>query len=276
MALGGERLFTGGWDGVRSADLYNCNIEFEARCELAILPKGARPELGPESFGELDRAIIAGFTCPGRQLRFGEQKILAGRLRARHTAVEIWLSEGVEPSHRQLAERLGVSDRCLSYQFPRKGELYAFPPPELGRALIGAATSSRSWSEFGLLVRSMFDAMDTNEKGRSLMIGLISLRRANPEVCDTDAYFLREMRAACQNVLPRRTLPIANLLTGGVRMAFEDWVDIGAPNLIFVSDRIERFLVGPVRTAFEAMLGDPEGPSTTSTDDEILRPKLDP
>ena len=86
---------------------------------MAILPKGARPDSGPDSYDELDRELLAGFVVPGVELPFGQRKIAAGRLRARVTAVEYWISEGEQPSHKLLAERLGMSDRCLSYQFPK-------------------------------------------------------------------------------------------------------------------------------------------------------------
>lgn len=224
---------------------------------MAILPRGAAPASGPDSFEELDRALLAGFVVPGTELPFGQRKIAAGRLRARVAAVEFWVAKRSPPSHQELAERIGISDRCLSYQFPKQSELYAFPPPELARSLVGASASSRVWSEIALLTRPVFDALETNRAGRSLMAGLVVIHRANPDLGDTDAYFAMAMRASIRDHRHRRTLSIANLFTAGVRMAFEDWVDAGEPNLEFVADRVGRFLVGPVHEAYEALLAQP-------------------
>ena len=220
---------------------------------MAILRRGAARGSGPDSFDELGRALLAGFMVPGTELPFGQRKIAAGRLRARVAAVEFLVSEGTQPSHNELAERIGMSDRCLSYQFPRRSELYAFPPPELARSLVGASASSRVWSEISLLIRPVFEALETNKAGRSLMAGLVMIHRANPDLGDTDAYFAIAMRTSIRDHRHRRTLSIANLFTAGVRMAFEDWVDAGEPNLEYVADRVGRFLVGPVHDAYEAL-----------------------
>ena len=224
---------------------------------MAVLPRGAAPGSGPDSFDELDRALLAGFVVPGTELPFGQRKIAAGRLRARVAAVEFWVVEGSEPSHQELADRIGMSDRCLSYQFPKQSELYAFPPPELARSLVGASASSRVWSEIALLTRPVFEALETNKAGRSLMAGLVMIHRTNPDLGDTDAYFAMAMRASIRDHRHRRTLSIENLFTAGVRMAFEDWVDAGEPNLDFVADQVARFLVGPVHDAYEALLAQP-------------------
>ena len=224
---------------------------------MAILRRGAARGSVPDSFDELDRALLAGFMEPGTELPFGQRKIAAGRLRARVAAVEFWVSEGTQPSHNELAERIGMSDRCLSYQFPKQSELYAFPPPELARSLVGASASSRVWSEISLLIRPVFEALETNKAGRSLMAGLVLIHRANTDLGDTDAYFAIAMRTSIRDHRHRRTLPIANLFTAGVRMAFEDWVDAGEPNLEYVADRVGRFLVGPVHDAYEALLAQP-------------------
>ncbi len=224
---------------------------------MAILPRGAAPGSGPDSFDELDRALLAGFVVPGTELPFVQRKIAAGRVRARVAAVEFWVVEGSQPLHQELAERIGMSDRCLSYQFTKQSELYAFPPPELARSLVGASASSRVWSEIALLIRPVFDALETNKAGRSLMAGLVMIHRANPDLGDTDAFFAMAIRASIRDHRHRRTLSIANLFTAGVRLAFEDWVDADEPSLEFVADRVGRFLVGPVQAAYEALLAQP-------------------
>ncbi len=198
---------------------------------MAELPHGDGPKAGPDSFGAMDHAILAGSMVPGVALAFGQRKIASGRIRARVAAVELWVSEGVQPSHKALAESIGISERCVSYQFPKQSELFAFPPPELARSLVGASASSRVWSDIALLIRPVFHALDTNVEGRLLMAGLVAIHRENPDLDDTDAYFAMAVRAAIRDHHPRRTLSIANLFTGGVRMAFEDWVDAGEPSL---------------------------------------------
>ena len=224
---------------------------------MAILSRGAGPESGPDSFEGLDRALLAGFVTPGVELGFGKSKLAASRIRARVAAVELWLREGKQPSHTAVAERLQVSDRCLTYQFSKQSELYAFPPPELATALVEASSLSREWPQIAGLIRSVFDALETNQQGRCLMAGLVAIHRADPDLNDTDAYFAMRMRAAIRDHRPRRTLAIANLFTGGLRLAFEDWVDEGEPNLSFVADRVGRLLTGPVSNAYDALLSEP-------------------
>lgn len=219
-----------------------------------ILHHGAGPGTGPDSFDERNRALLAGFFAPGIELPFGQRKIAAGRLRARVAAVELWATEGTQPSHRALAARIGMSDRCLSYQFPKQSELYAFPPPELARSLVLASSSSRVWSDMALLIRPVFEALETNTAGRSLLAGLVTIHRANPDLGEIDAYFAMALRSLIRDHRHRRTLSIANLFTAGIRMAFEDWVDAGEPNLEYVADRAGRFLVGPINDAYEALL----------------------
>jgi hypothetical protein len=154
---------------------------------MTILSRGAGPRSGPYPFDALDRALLAGFVAPVVELGFGKRKIAAARLRARMAAVELWLREGEQPSHTFLAERLQISDRCLSYQFPKQSELYALPQPELATALVEASSLSREWTEIADLIRPVFNALETNQQGRSLMAGLVTIHRAEPDLNDTDA-----------------------------------------------------------------------------------------
>lgn len=242
------------WSGSRVWVSGRLDAREQKAGQMAILTRGAAPESGPDSFDALDRALLAGFVVPGNELSFGKLKIAAGRMRARVGAVELWLSKAAQPSHKELAKYIDISDRCLSYQFPKQSELYAFPPPELARSLAGASVSSLVWSEIGVLVRPVFEALETNIAGRSLMAGLVIIHRANPALDNTDAYFTVAMSASIRDHRPRRTSSIADLFTGGVRMAFEDWVDAGQPNLEYVADRVDRFLAGPVNDAYESLL----------------------
>ena len=232
---------------------------------MTILRRGAGPTAGPDSFDALDRALLAGFIAPGVELPFGELKTAVRRLRSRMAAVELWLATGVQPPHQLVAEHIGVSDRWLSYEFPKQSELYAFPPPELACSLVGASASSREWPEIARLIRPVFQALNTNCHGRSLMSGLVTVHRKNPDLDDTDAYFVLAMRSAIRDHRHRRTLAIANLFTAGIRMAFEDWVDAGEPDLTFVADRVGQFLTGPVQAAYNALLAN--NPPTTQTKD---------
>jgi hypothetical protein len=221
---------------------------------MAILSKRARPEFGVDSHYEIDRALLAGFVTPGEDLPLGQRKIAAGRMRARFAAVDYWKTDGKLPSHKHLAERLGTSERCLSYQFPKQNEIYAFPPPELARSFAGASRSSRAWPDIANLIRPVFDDLETNTLGRTFMAGLVDMHRGEPQLAESDAYFATAMRSAIRYRRPRRTLPIANLFTDGVRLAFEDWVATGTPHLSFVADRLASLLIGPVQNAYDALL----------------------
>lgn len=224
---------------------------------MAILSKGARPEFGVDSHYELDRALLAGFVTPGEELPPGQRKVAAQRMRARIAAVDYWKLEGKLPTHKHLAERLDVSESCLSNQFPKKNELYAFPPPELARSFAGASRPSRSWPEIAQLLRPVFDDLETSNLGRLLMAGLVKMHRAEPQLAESDAYFATAMRSAIRYRRPRRTLPIATLFGDGVRLAFEDWVDEGTPHLSFVADRVASLVIGPVQNAYDALLIEP-------------------
>ena len=113
----------------------------------------------------------------------------------------------------------------------------------------------------------MFEALETNVQGCSLMDGLVAIHRGNPDLAESDAYFSMTLRAGIRDHRPRRTWAIANLFTGGVRMAFEDWIDAGQPHLTFVADRVGQFLIGPVQDAYNALLAQP----TSKNDSRISR-----
>lgn len=201
----------------------------------------------------LDRVVVAGFVNPNCELGYGATKIVAGRLRARMVAVDAWVTTGERLSHQALADRLGMSGRCLSYQFADHNELYAFPPPELARSLTSTTATVTDWNQVAALTVCVFEALETNPRGRLLMAGLVRLHRAHPELCNTDGYFAHAVRDAISNKRPRHTLPIIGLFTDGIRTAFQDWVDNGEPSLEFVAERVTHLIQGPVQQAYNAL-----------------------
>lgn len=94
------------------------------------------------------------------------------------------------------------------------------------------------------------------------MAGLVRLHKAHPELSDSDAIFSRALREKLRERRSYRTLSIVELFAGGVRLAFQDWVDAGEPDLEFVADRVTAFVNGPVRCAYDALLELP-GPNPT-------------
>lgn len=208
----------------------------------------------PRRHGDgLDRVVVAGFVNPNRELGYGATKIVAGRLRARMVAVDAWVTTGERLSHQALADRLEMSGRCLSYQFADHNELYAFPPPELARSLTSTTATVTNWDQVAALTVCVFEALETNPRGRLLMAGLVRLHRAHPELCNTDGYFAHTLRDAISNKRPRHTLPITGLFTDGIRTAFQDWVDNGEPSLEFVAERVTHLIQGPVQQAYNAL-----------------------
>ena len=115
----------------------------------------------------LDRVVVAGFVNPNCELGYGATKTVAGRLRARMVAVEVWVTTGERLSPQVLADRLEMSKRCLSYQFPDHNELYAFPPPELARSLTSTTATVTDWNQVAALTVCVFEALETNPRGRS-------------------------------------------------------------------------------------------------------------
>ena len=160
---------------------------------------------------------------------------------------------GERLSPRALADCLGVSGRCLSYQFADQSGLYAFPPPELARSLSGATAGATGLDEVDALIVPLFSALESNSHGRALLAGLVRLHRAHPDLCECDGYFAHALRDAIETKVPRHTLAIVGLFTDGIRIAFEDWVDEGEPDLGFVSARVAHLIRGPVRQAFDAL-----------------------
>jgi hypothetical protein len=225
---------------------------------MTILTKDRHPATGPDSYYALDQAVLAGFVVPGVDLPHGQRKIAAARLRARMIAVDSWLETGERPSNRVLAERLGMSERCLSYQFESQSALYAFPPPELALSMSAACAGITAWSEIARLVGPLFVALDANPQGRMLLSGLVRLHRSHPALADMDGYFAHALRNAISGKCQRCTLSIIGLFTDGFRVVLEDWVDLGEPSLLFVSDCVGRLIVGPVRSAFDALRELPE------------------
>ena len=225
---------------------------------MTILTKDRHPATGPNSYCALNQAVLAGFVVPGVDLPHGQRKIAAARLRARMMAVDSWLGTGTRPSNHVLAERLGMSERCLSYQFENQSALYAFPPPELALSMSAACGGSTAWTDIARLVGPIFVALDTNPQGRMLLSGLVRLHRSSPALTDMDGYFAHALRDAIGGKRQRCTRPIIGLFTDGFRVALEDSVDLGEPSLMFVSGCVGRLILGPVRCAFEALSQLPE------------------
>ena len=219
---------------------------------MSILKKESRPGDGPDSYYALDGKLLAGFVNPFVDLSHGKRKLAASKLRARIAAVDLWTAEGTRPSQSAIAKRLGVSPRCLAYQFPDQGELYAFPPPELAVSLTSVSTS-RMWPEIADQLVPVFAQMNDNLQGRGLMSGLVRLHRCNRHLAETDGYFCFALRKVIREYRPRSSLPIAALFTDGLRLAFADWHDAGEPDLAFVSDRAGTLLVGAIQNAYEAL-----------------------
>ena len=142
---------------------------------MAILPRGPRPADGASSWDEVDSAILLGFVVDENSLSPAKRKTAAARIRASAYAVDHWLHDGVEPSHAEIASAVGMSGRWLSSQFPRKNELYAFPPAEMARscALLSGASSSHAWDDIAELVRPAFTLLQANPPGKKLMAGLV-------------------------------------------------------------------------------------------------------
>lgn len=216
-------------------------------------PKERRPDEGPRSYDALDRAILGGFVNPAVELPFGQRKVLASRLRMRMSAVGRWISDGKPLSGRDLATELKVSDRCISNHFPNRTGLYAFPPPELAVAMVGASAPSRVWSDIALSIRPVFAALDSNVPGRRLLADLVVLHRTHTELVAADGYFSVVMRDGIRDRREVRTLAIVGLYTDGLRLAFEEWFDAGEPSMMFVADRVGSLIVGPVQDAFESL-----------------------
>ncbi len=204
-----------------------------------------------------DLVVTAGFVIADVDTSDAARKLLVTRLHARMAAVDGWRNSGERLTHRVLAERIGMSERWLSYQFPIQSELYAFPPPELALSLSGAAKNVTGWEDVANMVGRVFSAMESNAQGRMLMAGLVRLHRAHPALCEHDGHFAHSLREAIRSKRPRPTLAIAGLFTDGIRTAFEDWVDAGEPDLDFVALRVAELLLGPVQAAFIALSDNP-------------------
>ena len=81
----------------------------------------------------------------------------------------------------------------------RDNPIFNYPskPPKLRRDPLGSA--NRDLFDCGNVTTSchlhpVFEALETNKAGRSLMAGLV-IHRANPDFGDTDAYFAMAMRS---------------------------------------------------------------------------------
>jgi hypothetical protein len=231
---------------------------------MGILRRGVLPVEEARSWDEIDSAILVGFVVNDNDLSSAKRKTAAARLRACAYAVDRWLLDGVQPLHGDIASAVGMSDRWLSIQFPRKNELYAFPPAEMARscALLSGASVSHEWDDIAQLVRPAFTLLQASPVGMRLMAGLVLLHRSHPELDEADAAFSLAMREELRERRSVRTLSIVELFAGGVRLAFQDWVDAGQPDLVFVADRVTAFINGPVRCAYDALLDLP-GPTPT-------------
>lgn len=169
-----------------------------------------------------DRILVAGFVEPKLQLKDGELKLIAARMRARSVAVSLALEQGVKVSVKRVADQLGVSERNLFSQFRCKNALLAFPPPEMACAIGRLAITGGQSSGFVEKFRPMFASLDTNTTGRRLLCDLVELRHRHPELDQSDAYFSTELRA----VLDPSGLAadgVAGYITDGARKAMRNW-----------------------------------------------------
>jgi hypothetical protein len=222
---------------------------------MTILPRGPRPASGSESWTALDDALLFGFLSPFDALTPGRRRTLASRMRARVYAVDAWVAAGAPPTRKSIASAVDMSDRWLSTQFPRKTDLYAFPPPELARscAVSSAQSKTRSWDDIANCIRPVFVILQENNDGRRLMAGLVQLYEQHTDLNETNSAFATELRKGITWRRPRKTLSIADLFAGGLRLAFEDWVEAGQPDTTFVADRVEALVVGPIAQAYGAL-----------------------
>ena len=220
---------------------------------MPILSKDSRCSDGPDSYDARDRALLSGFVVPGTDLPHGKRKVAVAHLQARMFAVGAWVATGNRLAHKEVANSVGISERCLLNYFPTQGGLYAFPPPELARSICGASVDAWEWDEIAKLVRPVFLALDDNPQARELMSGLVVLHRRHPELTDTDGHFSNALRNELLAKRERNTLPITGLFTEGLRLAFNDWFDSGEPSLGLVAERVKSLLVGPISRAFDAL-----------------------
>ena len=195
--------------------------------------------------GEVELAMLAGFVDPACEPAHGDRKQAALVLRMRIAAVVLAHSGGLKAFAKSAAAQCGVSERTIARHFPVREALFAFPPPEMALAMVGAARLAGSWEDVELLARRVFVALDSNQVGRDLMSGLVAVHRSNPSLRAADGYFLAEFQGLlAQRVGPNyaRALPLVGLFTEALRESFRVWADSPGESTTVVFDRAVSFL----------------------------------
>jgi hypothetical protein len=142
---------------------------------------------------DVDLALLAGFVDPARVLGHQECKDAAGRLRARIVAVELALVDGPRVKLKVLGARLDVSERTLQRWFTRREAMFAFPPPELARALVGVGLKADSWASVPDHIHRLFAELELNVTGRRFLADLAAVHHHHGWLRNADGYFAGEL-----------------------------------------------------------------------------------
>jgi AcrR family transcriptional regulator len=144
--------------------------------------------------GEIEEILLRGFVPSGTALAHGLRKQLAVSIRARCSAVEGALRNGLHAPLRDVAARIGVTERNLRQHFRHKEDLFAFPPPEIATALAFMTVEATSWAEVRNVTTQLLGDLETNTDGRLLLQRLAELHQRERHLGAADNHFAHELR----------------------------------------------------------------------------------
>jgi AcrR family transcriptional regulator len=191
--------------------------------------------------GEIEELLLRGFIPSGKPIAHGPRKQLAVKIRARCCAVEMALRTGLGTPMRNVADRVGITERNLHQHFRHKEDLFAFPPPEIATALASMSIGATSWLEVRDRASQLFSDLETNTQGRSLLLRLVELHGREHHLAASDNHFAHELRQKLNCVpLPFqvRISDWVGFFTDGVRRSLVEWSRTPDEPLASVVDRL--------------------------------------
>jgi AcrR family transcriptional regulator len=198
--------------------------------------------------GEIEELLLRGFIPPGKTIAHGPRKQLAVKIRARCCAVEIALRTGLGTPMRNVAAKIGITERNLHQHFRHKEDLFAFPPPEMATALAMMSIEAKSWLEVRDLTTQLLKDLETNTQGRLLLLRLVELHGREHHLGSSDNHFAHELRQKLSCVpLPfqGRLGDWVGFFTDGFRSSLIEWSQTPDEPLTSAVDRLFT-LLGPL------------------------------
>lgn len=199
--------------------------------------------------------LLQGFVCEPSRLAARDFKRIACSLRIR---LAVSGNGSVHPPLDAIASDLGISVRTIYNYFPVRESMFAFPPPEWAAAIVESTDGVTDLASVPDAVLPLFEALQKNPEGRTLMTNLVFLHDAHPELRAADAYFATELRRGLEardGVSRAAQVVLIGFFTEALRVGLEQWARHPESSTLVI-DRCLRDLIAtrPPRTIDDSVV----------------------